>query len=160
MDCLSSVLSLELMSPSPEFYLISPWLSNVVLINNRFGQFRAISRELSKDELGLIDIITLLVGRGTTVRIMCRPDHDPTQAFLSELARLKRKNIEWRQTKHLHEKGMITAHCYLRGSMNFTYAGVNLNDESIEITDNQNEIFRAQQEARVSWEGLGAYPLY
>jgi hypothetical protein len=37
--------------------------------------------------------------------------------------------------------------------MNFTYAGVNINDESLEILTDVAAIWRALQEAKVSWEG-------
>jgi len=112
-DCLSSLFALELMYPSPEIYLISPWISNVTLISNR-----------SK--------------------------HQQTEEFLNLLP----ENIERRGIETLHEKGLITHHFYLRGSMNFTFSGVNLNDESVELTTDQQDVALALLEARQRWEAL------
>lgn len=147
-DCLSSLFLLELLSPSPELYLISPWLSKVALINNRFGQFRAVTSELNKSELHLADILTLLSEKGTRVRILCRPRSPQTEEVLALLP----KNIECRRTETLHEKGLISHHFYLRGSMNFTYAGVNLNDESLELTRKPEEVAGAIIAVRARWE--------
>jgi phosphatidylserine/phosphatidylglycerophosphate/cardiolipin synthase-like enzyme len=154
-SCLGSLFALELLKPSKELYLISPWLSKVPLIDNRFGQFRALASELDKSELHLGDILMLLAGRGTRVRILYRtPANEMTRQFLKSLQ--DTENIEYRAGRDLHEKGLITSHFYVHGSMNFTYAGVNINDESIEIIKDEALIWQALQEAKVSWEGADA----
>lgn len=153
-DCLSSLFALELLAPSPELYLISPWLSNVPLLTNHFGQFRAITTEMNKQELHLGDILTLLAEKGSRIHIICRPEHPQTEEFLRSLLGRSQSNIVYRCSETWHEKGLISVHFYLRGSMNFTYAGVNLNDESVELTTEPAEVARAIAEARVAWEGL------
>ena len=82
---------------------------------------------------------------------MCRPD-SRNDELLHNLS--NKKNIEFRRGETLHEKGLITHHFYLRGSMNFTYAGIKLNDESVELTTDPNEVSHAIAEARRRWEGL------
>ncbi|GHO61350.1 hypothetical protein KSC_002420 [Ktedonobacter sp. SOSP1-52] len=150
-DCLKSLFALELLNPSEELYLFSPWLGRVVLIDNRFGQFRAAARELNKSELTLVDILWLLAERGTRIRIVCRPHHPATEECLRDL---RRTNVEYRYDRDVHSKGLITQNCYLRGSMNFTHAGVYLNDENVELSTEPADIFRALQEARASWQRL------
>ena len=151
-SCLSSLLALELLKPGKELYLISPWLSNVPLIDNRFGQFRALVGERDKADLRLGDILTLLAACGTQVRILYRtPSNETTRQFVENLQNIA--NIECRAKQDLHEKGLISSHFYVHGSMNFTYAGVNINDESVEITKDEATIWQALQEARMSWEG-------
>jgi hypothetical protein len=54
----------------------------------------------------------------------------------------------------MHEKGLIGDHFYLRGSMNFTYSGVNLNDEHVELTTEPEQVALALAEAKATWEGL------
>ncbi len=151
--CLSSLFSLELLHPSREIYLISPWLSKVPLISNHIGQFRAVASELNKRELHLGDILMLLAEKGSHIYILCRPHHPYTEEFLKPLLASSR-NIECRRSDTLHEKGLICDHFYLRGSMNFTYAGVNLNDESVELTTQSSEVARALVEAKLAWKGL------
>ncbi|GCE23219.1 phospholipase D-like domain-containing protein DpdK [Dictyobacter kobayashii] len=148
-NCLHSLFALELLSPSPEIYLISPWISNVPLMNNRFGQFRILVGDTEEGELRLATVLSILADRGSKVRIIYRP-HPQTEEFLSVLP----STIEYRKSMTLHAKGLITKHCYLRGSMNFTYSGVNLNDEEIELTTNLTDVSYALIEAQQRWEGL------
>ncbi|MEO9028101.1 MAG: phospholipase D-like domain-containing protein DpdK, partial [Ktedonobacteraceae bacterium] len=153
-SCLSSLFALELLKPGKELYLISPWLSNVPLIDNRFGQFRALVGERDKADLHLGNILTLLAARGTQVRILYRtPPNEITRQFVESLQNVA--NIECRAKRDLHEKGLITSHFYVHGSMNFTYSGVKINDESVDITNDEATIWQALQEARMSWEGAG-----
>jgi len=152
-DCLSSLFLLELLQPSSEIFLISPWLSKVPLITNHVGQFRAVVSELNKQEFHLGDILLLLAKKGSHIYIMCRPHQPPTEEFLKPLLSGS-SNIECRRSDTLHEKGLISHHFYLRGSMNFTYAGVNLNDESVELTTQPAEVVRALTEAKLAWKGL------
>lgn len=149
-DCLSSLLALELMYPGPEIYLISPWISNVPLLSNRFGQFRPVMDDGRKGDLRLAAILSLLAERGVKVRVMCRSRHQQTEEFLNLLP----ESVERRMSETLHEKGLISYHFYLRGSMNFTYSGVNLNDERVELTTDLQDVALALFEARQRWEAL------
>jgi phosphatidylserine/phosphatidylglycerophosphate/cardiolipin synthase-like enzyme len=149
-DCLSSLFALELMHPSPEIYLISPWLSNVTFIGNRFGQFRAVMGDSGDGDLRLATILKTLAERGARVRVMYRSKHQQTEEFLNLLP----ENLERRGIETLHEKGLITRYFYLRGSMNFTYSGVNLNDESVELTTDAQDVALALLEAQQRWEAL------
>lgn len=147
-NCLNSLLALELMVPSRTLYLISPWISDVPLISNRFGQFRAILPEDAEGQVRLATILNLLADRGSRVRILAKAYQRPTGDFLSNLS----SAVQWRTTENLHEKGIIGDHFYLRGSMNFTYSGVNLNDEHIELTTDIEMIALALAEAAQRWE--------
>lgn len=147
-DCLSSLFALELMHPSPELYLFSPWISNVPLIRNTFGQFRAIVGDSGEGDLRLTAILTTLAERGVKVRVMYRSGHQQTQEFLDTLP----ENIERRGIETLHEKGLITHTFYLRGSMNFTFSGVNINNESVELTVHPHDVALALIEAKQIWE--------
>ena len=149
-DCLSSLFALELMCPGPELYLMSPWISNVTLISNRFGQFRTVMGDSGEGDLRLATILKTLAERGVKVRVMYQPNHQQTEEFLNLLP----ENIERHSIETLHEKGLITHYFYLRGSMNFTYSGVNLNDESVELTTDPQDVALALLEARQRWEAL------
>lgn len=148
-DSLRSLFSLELFSPSQELYLISPWISNVSLISNRFGQFRTVLGDSGDQELRLAEILTMLADRGTLIRIIFR-NHPETEDFLRTLP----DTIERRRSKTLHEKGLITSSFYLRGSMNFTFSGINLNDEGVEFTTEPGSVSLALMEARQRWKDL------
>jgi hypothetical protein len=147
-DALSSLLALEMLSPSPVLYVLSPWLSDMPLINNQFGQLRAIIADAGRENLGLAAVLTMLAGRGTLVRVLYRSGHVPTEEFVRRLP----KEVERQAVDTLHEKGLVCHHFYLRGSMNFTYSGVNINDETVEITTEPSQVALALAEAQQRWE--------
>lgn len=149
-DCLSSLFALELMSPSHIVYLFSPWISDVLLLGNSFGQFRAAIPEFSEDDVSLAGLLNVLTERGTQVRLLCRPDQPHTEDFLRKLS----SAIKVKRVETLHEKGLISEHFYLRGSMNFTFSGVNLNDEHVELTTEPHQVALALAEAQQRWETL------
>lgn len=149
LDCMSSLFALELLSPSHTLYLISPWLSNVALLDNSFSQLRSVAPESDRGDVTLADLLGTLAERGTRVRIICR--HSPsTEEFLARLP----SGIERRYLDRMHEKGLVGDHFYLRGSMNFTYSGVNLNDEHVELTTEPEQVALALAEAKATWEGI------
>lgn len=150
-ECLSSLFTLELLSPSEELYLISPWVSDMEVVSNQLGQLRAVLREAEKRKVRLAEVLSLLSTRGTEVRIMCLPEGgEYTQTFLNRLA----PGVQYKVSATLHEKGLLTSRLYLRGSMNFTYNGITQRDESIELTDDREAVALALVTARNDWEGL------
>ncbi len=122
----------------------------MALLSNTFGQFRAIIPELTEGQVRLAAILTTLSERGTKVRLMCRPNQPQTEDFLRKLS----PEIEVKQLETLHEKGLISSHFYLRGSMNFTFFGVNINDEHVELTTEPDQVGLALLEAQQRWETL------
>ena len=102
-NCLASVFALELLAPSAEMYLISPWLSNVSLLPNRFGQFRALVPDFSTTMLTLADLLGTLADRGAQIRVMCRPG----QPYTEDLLRRLPSSVQRRTAETLHEKGLI-----------------------------------------------------
>ncbi len=129
-DCLNSLFALELAIPGHSLYLFSPWISDMPLIDNRFGQFRVLLPNLEERQVRLSTVLNAIALRETAVYIVCRPTYERTEAFLNKLS----SNIQVKQVETLHEKGLIGEHFYLRGSMNFTYSGIHINDEHVELT--------------------------
>lgn len=146
-SCLSSLVALELLYPSKEMFIVSPWLSNVAILNNQFGQFRTISGGLDERFLRLKDVLILISEQGCNVHLMTRPE-ERNQTFIRDLPKL----IMIKKVQDLHDKAWVTNGFYLRGSMNFTYFGININSESIEVTTDDETVAQAMVEARHQWE--------
>lgn len=146
-NCLCSLVALELLYPSREMFLVSPWLTNVPILNNQYGQFRTINGGQSGRSLGLGDVLALLSEQGCKVYLITRPD-EHNRAFLQNLP----NSIQVKKLQDLHDKGWVTKRFYLRGSMNFTYSGININSESIEVTTEEQAVAKAMIEARHQWE--------
>lgn len=143
----------EMLSPETDrVWLVSPWISNVVLFDNRAGGFSIINPEWGNREVRLIEVLTHLMARGTSLGIATSYDdhNDPLihaltdaveEAGLSEKVCLVRR-------QHLHIKGVLFKRGLLTGSMNLTYNGLELNDEMV-VYDTTP---RALAEARINFE--------
>lgn len=147
--CLRSVFILDLLAPGEVFYLLSPWIGNWTVLTTRFGEFRALIDDVG-DTLWFRDFLSILAERGTSVRIVTKPEVTRNEEFLRLLSPL----VEVRYDELLHEKGIVTNRYYLRGSMNMTFSGVKINEESVEITTDPEIVISALNEARATWDGL------
>lgn len=147
-DSLTSIFSLEAALPSKEIYLISPFLSNSPIIQNKHGEYTDLFPFSEGKTIFLSDIFTTLAWRGSDIRIICNPERPETKKFINLLG----NNVEIRKLSNNHEKGLFTNHIYLHGSMNFTYRGININGENIRITSNGSEVNHALMSARARWE--------
>jgi hypothetical protein len=147
-DILSSIFALELFAPSKKIYLFSPWITDVSLLNNAYGQYRSLIPESDQPIIRLSSLLNVLSGRGSNICILTRPEGKNTGIFLARLGEL----IQWKYNPNLHEKILITDHFYFRGSMNFTYSGINLNDEHSELSTDLSYVSQAFIEAKRSWD--------
>jgi hypothetical protein len=147
-DSLSSFLSLEMVKPSKEIYIISPWIGNSPIFDNTYNQFKDMFPFVESNTIYLSDVLLTLSWFGSKVRLICNPDHKHTGDFIQLLG----NKVEYRLLEDNHEKGLFTENFYLHGSMNFTYFGININGECIRITTTTSEVNSAFISARSRWE--------
>lgn len=147
-DCFGSLLALEALSPGKEIYLISPYISNAPILDNNRHFWSTLFPLTGAGVIYLADILAMFVWRGSKVRLICDPEHHQTQDFLKTYG----KGFNYRQLKGNHEKGLITGSFYLHGSMNFTYYGIRINSERVEIKTDSADISAALLAARARWE--------
>lgn len=149
-DLIASLFTLELLSPSRNVWLISPWISDMPIIANGQAEMRAIAPDLSGD-IWLSALMGRLAARGSTVRVITRTEgHATTDDFVRQLPQA----VAVRRHDPLHAKGLITDHAYLSGSMNFTYSGLHLNDETVTLTTAPDDVARAVLEAQRYWDSI------
>lgn len=143
----------ELLAPGGErAWLVSPWISNIILFDNRAGGFGTVNPEWGNREIRLIEVIKDMMARGTALGIATSLDdhNDPlidglvTSADEAGLA--DKLSIVRRQ--HLHIKGVLLKRGLLTGSMNLTYSGLELNDEMVVY----DTIPKTLAEARINFE--------
>lgn len=126
----------ELLAPGGErAWLVSPWISNVVLFDNRAGGFSSINPEWESREIRLVEVLTDVMARGTALAIATSLDNhnDPlidAVVMAADEAGLTGKLCIVRR-QHLHTKGVLLKRGLLTGSMNLTYNGLELNDEMV-----------------------------
>jgi len=156
-ELLQLMLLGELLAPGGErAWLVSPWISEVVLFDNRAGGFCAVNPEWGSREIRLIEIAVELMARGTPLGIATSFDQHnaPFIAALrdavDQVGLAEQLTIIQRQ--HLHTKGVLLKRGLLTGSMNLTYNGLELNDEMVVYDTSPKTI----AEARLNFESYVA----
>jgi phosphatidylserine/phosphatidylglycerophosphate/cardiolipin synthase-like enzyme len=157
-ELLQLMLLGELMAPGGQrVWFVSPWISNIAIIDNRAAGFSAINPEWGAREIRLVEIAVELMARGSPVGVATSLDQHNLAFldFLSEAAAdmgLSEK-LSIVRRENLHTKGILLRRGLLTGSMNITYRGLELNDEVV-IYDT---IAQSVAQARISFESyLGA----
>lgn len=140
----------ELLAPSEEVWFVSPWISDFVLLDNRSGRFDSLNPQWQRREIRLVDYALQLMTNGTHVVIATRPDlHN--QTFLERLDDRSQEagladHVHLLSRGRLHTKGLLTDGGLLLGSMNLTYSGLELNEESVFYETSAEAIAKARVE--------------
>lgn len=152
-ELLQTMFVAEGLQPGDEIWVVSPWISNVVLIDNRSGSFDAINPEWGRREIRLVDVLLTLMYHGTKVRIVTRNDAS-NDAFRTRISDVSRESgLEDLVSVHIHDKlhtkGILLTRCLLMGSMNLTYNGMVINDEWVELSLEPHDISRTRLEFKL-----------
>ena len=135
-ELLVSVCTAELVVPSKEIWLTSPWLSDVPLLDNRAGAFRGLGSGWARQEVTLFRVLAELVRRRSRLVITTRPFNN-WEKYKRRLADFvgegpAKGRLFWLEPREeLHTKGLIGDGYVISGSMNFTYNGINILDEGL-----------------------------
>ncbi|MET3142809.1 UNVERIFIED_ORG: hypothetical protein ABIB13_002527 [Arthrobacter sp. UYEF2] len=144
-DLLQTLLVTELLDPSSELLVLSPWISDIVVIDNSAGQFKSILPGIPARPIRFTEVLTELARRGTLVRIIIRNDDKNTtvRTRINSLpASGSRPEILIRD--NLHDKGLLSDRFHVYGSMNFTFYGQAVNEEGVTVTSDADAIARAR----------------
>ena len=159
-DVLQNVFVGELVANSPCVWIISPWLSDIPVIDNSAGGFDTFSSDWGTRPIRLSEVLSRLAQLGTEIVIATRPvdhnDHFLANLFgqcssygVNDLVTRHRKDEE-----HLHEKGILTSRIYMAGSMNLTYSGVEVNEEQITVSSDPAVIAQSRLALHRRWGGV------
>ena len=128
----SSLLVAELIAPSSRFWLMSAWVSDIAILDNRNRQYRVFAPQWSAREIPLSDVLCAIVERGGKVVVIVR-DEPHNESFIAKMRDSfeKSASLDVIVAQNFHQKGMVGDDFVLEGSMNFTYYGFTLNDEHL-----------------------------
>ncbi|MFC2034893.1 phospholipase D-like domain-containing protein DpdK [Chloroflexota bacterium] len=130
-DLLQSVFVKELLVPSEELWLVSPWISDIPIINNGGGEFSSLVPEWDRTLIRLSQVILYLSGHLSHIHITTNNEKHNI-AFIQAVHNIGGHNfgtLSIKQSDFLHEKGLLGKDYFLSGSFNLTYYGITLNDE-------------------------------
>ncbi len=136
----------ETLAPSRQLWIVSPWLRNFVLFDNRNGGFEAVLPDAPRRELRLLDVLReqLMAGTGMTVVTRAPPYDGGIHQALKDIAvelgcpQLVRSVV----ANDVHTKGVVGESAAIIGSMNFTHSGIEANTELVELTNDSEVVSR------------------
>ena len=122
---MQNIFVAELLNPSKELWIVSPWISNIELIENRGGDFDIINPDWRGKIIKLEDILVHISLLSSKIFLITNDD-EHNKIFINSLERRLEENNTKQNTiilpdQDLHEKGILNDHGSLSGSMNITY---------------------------------------
>ena len=161
-DLLEAVFVAELFDPGSRLMLVSPWISDFPVVDNRSGQFAQLDAQWGASKLRLSAILRSLLSQGVCVSIACSKG-EREDGFVQQLQTLAeadgtedllivRFNEEFGQGIE-HQKSLIADDWAIYGSMYFTYSGVELNGELVTFTDDPQEVAQLAAELQPLFGG-------
>ncbi len=143
-ELLQSMFVGEMLGTGNRIWIVSPWVSNIVIIDNRSGNFDSLNPEWGRREVRLADVLIGFMARGTQVVLVTR-DLDTNTPLVNRLREMAAMHAIDEQLiiqldPLLHTKGILLSHSLLIGSMNLTYNGLEMNDEWIQFSVDPDDI--------------------
>ncbi len=158
-DLLGSLLVTQLLLRRADapLYIVSPWLSDFRLLDNRFGQFEdlfAAESMIVGNRWVTFGEMLRELSRTCAVRIVTWTDPS-SKSFVERYGKGKNITIRFEEGHRDHQKGMLADSFYFEGSMNFTYSGVYRNREKVTCTTALGSQGRQKvNEARLEFDRL------
>ena len=154
-DALASLFVAELLAPSRPLWIVTPWISDVRLLDNRSGRFRGLVPTMAKRWLRLGEVLGLHLARGGGVVVACRPDTH-NSAFVNQIRGRAQsigadRQLRICESAELHEKGILTDGLLLSGSMNLTYNGLRRLEESVHLNRDPDAVARTRAAYKQRW---------
>jgi phosphatidylserine/phosphatidylglycerophosphate/cardiolipin synthase-like enzyme len=143
-EALQATLVAELLCPSKQVWLLSPWISDIPVLDNRGGEVTSLLPGAPLRDLSLTEVLRVIAQRGTEVIVVVRPDprNDAVVDRLRDPTRDVGSAMRVVVSKNLHDKGFLTDHVYFEGSMNFTHHGRTVNEEGVTVSRDQDLLSR------------------
>jgi hypothetical protein len=141
-DLLQALFATEVLSPGRRLWIVSPWISDVALLDNRTGGFLSLEPGWPRAVVRLGQVLLRLLRSGQAITVATRPaEHNRPL-----LERLRREAaglaLTLRESEELHAKGILADTFFLSGSMNFTHNGITINEEIVTYVTDPAEIAR------------------
>jgi phosphatidylserine/phosphatidylglycerophosphate/cardiolipin synthase-like enzyme len=156
---IAALMATELLQPSRCLWLISPWISDLILLDNSAETYDGL-RRWGPRPIRLSEILATLLSSSATVVIGTTPDPHNRQ-FLDRLSSLAQDARRDRQLSvfvdernELHTKSIVADDFALVGSMNLTFNGVHLREEYLELRTDQEFVSQARIDAFESFGGI------
>ncbi|MFJ5104831.1 phospholipase D-like domain-containing protein DpdK [Streptomyces sp. NPDC088554] len=148
---LTSALIAEFIAPSDHVWLVSPWITDVQIIDNSHGAYDALFGDVPPQNCRLSDAIARIAHGGAKIHVVTRPDAH-NDDFLRRLKKAAEpERIHSARDLNIHEKTLCGNDWMLSGSMNFTIRGMSKNDERVTYTAGIDAAAQARLDLAERW---------
>ncbi len=136
-EVLEALFVAELLAPARCIWLVSPWISDVELLDNRTGRYSSFVPGWSRRRIRLTEVLSHCLTKGTHLVLASRDGIHSRRVIQSLLDFATSHGIKsqldviWNEDLHL--KGILSADYFLSGSMNLTRNGIEILEETITI---------------------------
>jgi hypothetical protein len=151
-DLLNALFAAELIEPSRCLWLVSPWISDVEIIDNSTGTYPVLGR-YGRRPVRLAETLVALAAEGGHVVVATTSD-SLNDTFLRRLTMLSRDldveeviSVRVDASRELHTKALTGDDYALAGSMNITYNGIYIREEQVELKTDVEYVAQARMDA-------------
>lgn len=142
----------ELTFPGPVMWLVSPWISDVKILDNSQGTYDDLFDDNPPSSCSLADLLARIAMAGTSLTVVTRPDTHNAR-FLTRLNRLTPLHtVRIVRNPTVHEKTICGRDWMLTGSMNFTVRGLLENDEAVSYKVGGKDAAQTRLELAQRWK--------
>ena len=152
-ELLEFVFVAELLAPSSCLWVVSPWLRDIPILDNRAGGYATLLPDAPRAELRLSRVLTELVNRGTFLVIVTRPPPDGANIGETVLAETGPSAVRVLHRKELHSKGIVSDALAFTGSMNLTNNGIHELTETLRLEAGSTEVAHLRVQFRREYGG-------
>ncbi len=154
-ELLEGIFVAELLVPSDTIWLVSPWITDIDILDNRCGQFSSLVPTWGLRRIRLSEIFAQIMDQ-SIIHIVARPDPH-NDSFLQKMRDLSKAsdtpgNLRVAIREPINLKGLLGQDYYLSGSMNLTYNGVEVNHEGISLDRSPEAIAEARIHFQENYE--------
>jgi len=132
-NLIQSVFVTECLVPSRSIWMVSAWISDIEILDNRSGQFSGVAPTWAHSWVRLSSVLATLLQSGCAITVITNTsEHNkPFRRAMEQINRGNRYKFRYEEVEGEHEKGIVTDKCLIDGSMNFTYNGIFINREHV-----------------------------
>lgn len=152
---LTAALLAELLAPSAELWLVSPWITDVEVLDNSRGTYDVIFGDIPPVTCRLSETLGRICAAGGRIHVVTRPDphnDDFLRRLHTEVPSGRARTV---CDADVHEKTFCGEDWILSGSMNFTVRGMEVNDESVTYKVGGPDAAQARLDLARRWGDTG-----
>ena len=152
-DLLQGLFVAEAIQPSDPLWILSGWISDIPIVDNRARQFAIVDPDWPIDLVPLSSVLRTMLARGGSLAIVLR-DVEHNRFFVERLRVLRFEypdRIKTALTPDFHEKDIVGSDFVLSGSMNFTFRGLEVNDEHIVLRTDPSTVAERRLTLEARW---------